>query len=515
MKKKNYEEEKGFSTIAIVLLVIVLLLILIIVGSGIRIFFTSLRYESKPTNSTTSSNYIDDLSSDQYIPNNSKTTAIVNGFKFSIPADMNCKVNVQGKGLELAREDLSIEMSLKVTDNSYQDVMKEPEKLVEAAKNAGYTIIQNINETTVNGIKCAYYTCNAQGLHTLVVYTNGNSKKKISAQIVTVENRDVEVLQLFTQIVKTARETIEADSTDKDFQNVNLGMSTAVEYEATYTKNITSNEQAINEIKIEAEKQRRKYNNPEINKIEAEMEKKYNIPAIVLGEMDIKTARMIDSALSNTYNLFPKLRGNITNITIANSILSDEPMALARVKQSMFIKSVNSTEFPIVVKNEVLLDARYFLNSTRMQNAITKSIRAKFLDEATTPEAIVAHELGHVVIDLIRTSRYGIEDTIYIIDSESSKYRQFLTEKAPQYQTTAREIVINAFRRYDESTRFDDFLNDISGYAASKNQDINEYKYEEVCAEAFQDYYTNGGKCSKSSRLVMEEILSYYNKYCK
>lgn len=519
MQKKKYREEKGMSTVATVILVILLVIVLIVVGLGIIGFNLALKstndISNNSTNYNTSNNYLNNSSSNYTIPNGNQTTAVVNGFKFSIPANMNCQVNVQGISVALSTEDFGIEMALKVTDNSYEEVMKEPTKLMEGAKNAGYTIIQSIKEITVNGMKCAYFTCDSQGLHTLVVYTSGNSRKKISAQVVTIEEMDEEVLKLFAQIVATAEETLEADSTDKDFKNTNLAKSTVVDYEATYTKEITSNAQAISEIKAEAERQRGKYNNPEINKIEAEIEGKYDIPAVVLGEMDVKTAKMVDNALAHAYNLFPKLKGNITNITLANSVLSDEPLALARVKQSMFITSPNSNGFPIVVKNEVLLDARYYLNPTRMQNTIDKSIKLGFLDKATTPEAIIAHELGHVIIELIRTGRYGIEDTIYVTNSQSSIYTQYLSEKAPKYQTTARQIVRDAFSKSTQTSNFDEFLSDISGYAASKIEDINEYKYEEACAEAYQDYYTNGANCSKASRLVMEEIMAYYNKYCK
>lgn len=517
MQKKKYKEEKGMTPIAMILLIILLVIIIIVIGLGIIIFSAALKFEDnvvdRNTSYNTSNNHIDNSLTNYNTLNSEKTKAVLNGFKFNIPANINCQVAVAGVSLELSLEDLSIEMLLKVTDSSYEEVMKEPEKLMEPAKNAGYTITQNIKETTINGIKCAYYTCNAKGLHNLIVYTNGNSRKKIHAQVVTLEEMDTEVLQLFAQIVSTAEETIEANSTDADFKNINLTKSTAVENEITYTKNITSSTQAISEIKEEAERQRRKYNNPEIKKMEAEMEEKYDIIAVVLGEMDVKTAKSLDNALASTFQIFPKLKGNITNITIANSVLSNEPMAFARVKQSLFIKPT-SLEFPIVVKNEVLLDARYFLNPTRMENAIAKSVKLSFLDQSTTPEAIIAHELGHVIIDLIRTSRYEIEDTIYIDENEGSKYKQFLTEKAPQYQTTAREIVNNAFRRYGNSASFDEFLKDISGYAASKQEDINEYKYEEVCAEAYQDYYTNRENCSKASRLVLEEIIAYYNKYC-
>ena len=187
--------------------------------------------------------------------------------------------------------------------------------------------------------------------------------------------------------------------------------------------------------------------------------------------------------------------------------------ALAKFNKSMFIESSNSTQFPIVVKNEILLDARFFLNPTRMQNAIDKSVKAQFLAEATTPESIIAHELGHVVTDLISANRYGLEDSSYITANEGDKYIQYLNERMKQ--TTTREIVNDAYKKYEKSASFDEFLNDISGYAASKNEKTNEYQYEEVCSEAYQDYYSNGINCSKASKLVMEEIVTYYNRYCK
>jgi len=220
VQKKKYKEEKGMTPIAMILLIILLVIIIIVIGLGIIIFSAALKFEDnvvdRNTSYNTSNNHIDNSLTNYNTLNSEKTKAVLNGFKFNIPANINCQVAVAGVSLELSLEDLSIEMLLKVTDSSYEEVMKEPEKLMEPAKNAGYTITQNIKETTINGIKCAYYTCNAKGLHNLIVYTNGNSRKKIHAQVVTLEEMDTEVLQLFAQIVSTAEETIEAkENTEK------------------------------------------------------------------------------------------------------------------------------------------------------------------------------------------------------------------------------------------------------------------------------------------------------------
>lgn len=509
MQKKKFKEEKGMTTGAIVLLVILIVIILVVGFFGLSAFSLVLNYQNNSIDN--SENYNTDINSTKL--DNNKTEAVLNGFKFTVPFDMICKVNNPGVSLELSTEDLEIQMVVKVTDNSYESCMQNPESLMEAAKNAGYQINKSIKEITVNGVKCAYYTCEGQGLHNLVAYTRGNSVKKISIQAVMDEKYDEKILEIFADIAKSVKETSEANSTDKELEKTNKSKQTVVEYDVTYTKEVASIEQAITEIKEEAERQRKKYNNPEVRKLETEMEEKYDIISVVLGEMDIETAKIVDNALETTLRIFPKIKGSFTNITIGNSI-SREPNAFARVKPYIFILPTNSAEYPLVIKNDILLEARYFLNPTRMKNAIASNAALGYWDKDSTIESLIAHELGHALVDLIRANRYGITNTLYVLEDNYQNYIKFLTDRLEINQTTAKEIVTNALGKCDENLTMEQFLSSISGYAASKNENTGGYNYEEACAEAYADYYIHGKDCDKASKLILAEIITYYNQYC-
>lgn len=514
MNKRNFKEEKGMTTLAIILLIILAVIIIsVLVVGGCVIYRLSSSSKDYVTNTVTENN----INNSTLIQNNNNSlgkTIIIDGFKFNIPHNIESKI--EEKMLMLENEDLTVRMALKISDKTYEEYIQNPESLTLSFTNAGYEITKNLTEKVINGTKCSYFTCTMDDQNVLFAYAKGNNAKGIVTQAIIGKGYETESLDLFTKIIASAKETIEPDSEIEE-ANINSSTdkkSTVIEYDITYTKNVSSLQQAIYEIQQEGKKQRQKYNNTNIKKIETEMEEKYGILAVNLGEMDIETANSINEAFDYVYKQFPELKGSITNLTLAN-ITNLENDALALVDDFVFISSQKSVEYPIVVKHEMLLSAREFLNTTRMKNTINFYVQNGHWQEGSNVKSVITHELCHTIIDLIKANKYELDSIFYIDESNSEAYKKYLLEDNENTQDTAKEIVTQAFEKCDKDISFDEFLNSISGYAISKYNKSGNYRYEEICAEAYADYYLNGEKSSYSSRLVLAEMITCYNKYCK
>ena len=126
-----------------------------------------------------------------------------------------------------------------------------------------------------------------------------------------------------------------------------------------------------------------------------------------------------------------------------------------------------------------------YLNSERMNNAMKQSAESGFhpsMGNKTGMEAVVAHELGHSLTDMVGVKMgnrqfFDIDKTATAIVNEARK------------QTKHRGVVQMASK--------------ISGYATHSNA--------EAVAEAMSDVYCNGKKARAESRAIVDVM----NKYLK
>lgn len=92
-------------------------------------------------------------------------------------------------------------------------------------------------------------------------------------------------------------------------------------------------------------------------------------------------------------------------------------------------------------------------------------------------EAVTLHELGHAVND------------------------HLASKKGQTLDKAASEIVKRAYKKSGAKGGNKGFAKTISGYAASN--------YAECVAEAVADYYCNGKKAKKASKLIVDEMKNY------
>lgn len=142
---------------------------------------------------------------------------VIDGFKFQVPSDYGCTYG-EGIGPVVYLDDV-FQMKLAVRDNSYEELMKNPDIITEKAISAGGEILQAVKETELKGNKYAYYRLDLYGDICFVVYTNApDGNGRFAGQIVIQKEdlSDEELLNMFAGVISTAQETEDPDSTLDD-----------------------------------------------------------------------------------------------------------------------------------------------------------------------------------------------------------------------------------------------------------------------------------------------------------
>ncbi|MDE5777646.1 MAG: hypothetical protein K2I10_03940 [Lachnospiraceae bacterium] len=143
---------------------------------------------------------------------------VVNGYKMIIPSDLECKY-VEGIGPVVYKDDI-FQMKIMVKEGSYDETVRNPDNLTDKVIETGGKILQDVQETELDGKKFVYYKAELIGDKTFVIYT-GDNDKHFGGQIV-VESEilsDEDLIKIFAGIVFTAQKTDEPDSTFADILN--------------------------------------------------------------------------------------------------------------------------------------------------------------------------------------------------------------------------------------------------------------------------------------------------------
>ena len=133
----------------------------------------------------------------------------------------------------------------------------------------------------------------------------------------------------------------------------------------------------------------------EIINIENDIIKKYSITAVNLKEMDSEFAKELENVIKKIYNDYPKARGYLTNLTLTNLEMSQSDVVALFRPAFLFGTSNTSTTRPWVIKTQIQLNSRYFLNPTRIESTVNASSKAGHFPKNANRYSPVAHELGH------------------------------------------------------------------------------------------------------------------------
>jgi hypothetical protein len=247
----------------------------------------------------------------------------------------------------------------------------------------------------------------------------------------------------------------------------------------------------------------------EIKEIEERIESNYGILAVNFCELDIDFARELEGVAGYIYNNYPTARDKLTNITIANVDKNATYMA-AFMPIFTFVTSSTSSQYPLGIKTQIILNAKYFLNTSKIESSVSYGAKSGYFPPNATRSSAVAHEFGHYLSYVAMMNYYKADNLTFVKTDNAALlmdvYNDFSTgDFSNKVIKEAYKVYTN---NYGGTLDYTGFRESISKYAVAKNGN-GAYIYDETIAEAFHDCYLNGDNAQLASKLIIETLLSY------
>ncbi len=260
---------------------------------------------------------------------------------------------------------------------------------------------------------------------------------------------------------------------------------------------------------IVADSLKQKTNCPaDVVAIENNIINNYGIKAINFCEMDKDFAEELENVIAYIYNEFPEARNHMTNITLANVDQNATFMA-AFMPIFTFATSNTKSEYPVGVKTQIILNAKYFLDSSKIESSASYGSKSGFFPPNATRSSTVAHEFGHYLSYVALMKHYNTTDLTFVKNSSSNLMVIYNDFNDGDYSYTIINEAYLTYKRSNANTMsFDQFRASISKYAVTKDKNGNDI-YDETIAEAFHDCYLNGDNAKLASKLIMDALKDH------
>ncbi len=311
-----------------------------------------------------------------------------------------------------------------------------------------------------------------------------------------------------------------SSTVDNDLSNLN-GVSKSGQSETTTSLGVTSiiyDYQYLQQVNLEniddvyrlisSDSIKQKTNCPnEIIKIEEEIINNYGITAVNLCEMNADLAEELKNVVKYIFVNYPKARKYLTNMTLGN--VEGASYIAAFMPVFTFATSNTNTGYPVAIKTQIILNAKYFLNASKLKNSVTYGAKSGYFPPNASSSSTVAHEFGHYLSYVALLNYYKTDKLNFVTASNSKKlYEVYDDFNQGDFSYKVLQEAYEKYQiKYGNDVSFDGFRGSISTYAMAKNSTGN-YIYDETIAEAFHDCYLNGDNAKKASQIILETLLS-------
>ncbi len=280
--------------------------------------------------------------------------------------------------------------------------------------------------------------------------------------------------------------------TDNTYSNVNV---TSVDVSKLLIKNDFSNQ------KWQCS------NRKDVSKIEYNLENDLDILSVSFCDMDYEEASKIDKVIRRMYELFPSIKGGLSNISISNAKEVDEYIAYFQPSYTFVNDNIDVKDNGKVHKTQILLNSYYFLNDDIIKKGVSSVTSNNWYVSDATLESSIAHEIGHYISFYSLLKMYNV-DNIYYENKDNTKVIEEIINKFDDGSYSNEildEAISNYNNKYNLSISKDDFAKNISRYAGVK--DVQGFIIaEETIAEAFHDYYLHEDNAQNESKEIISVI---------
>lgn len=271
---------------------------------------------------------------------------------------------------------------------------------------------------------------------------------------------------------------------------------------------IYSYEDAIDFLKNDIEKQ--DYlcsNNYDVKRIEYDLEDNYNIASVSFCDMQLDESDKISEVIDKTYELFPNIKGALTNITITNAPTKDEYIAYFQPMYQFVNPSEKIQDYNKVNKTQILLNSYYFLNKTIISKPIEDVVGKNWYVKDASWESTIAHELGHYISFKILLKENNLDNITFVTPDNEEIINKVLKDfDSQEFSSTIVKTALNSYNlKYNTNLNMFEFAKTISEYASTKDKKGNIIT-DETIAEAIHDYYLHKDNLTKASFEIINVI---------
>ena len=267
---------------------------------------------------------------------------------------------------------------------------------------------------------------------------------------------------------------------------------------------------AINFIKKDFNSQRWQcFNSIEVNQISYKIEQTYAIPSVTFCDLSSSTAKEIENVIDRMYELFPNIKGALTNITITNASSKSEYIAYFQPMYQFVNIDENIESYNKVNKTQVLLNSYYFLNDDIKNKSLNDILGNNLYIKDATITSTIAHEFGHYISFVTLLKENNVDNITFVTASNKSKIDNIINLfNSGEYSLSIlKEALDNYNNKYNMSLTLEKFAANISKYAGSLDKN-NNLIADETIAESIHDYYLHGSNMDNCSK----EIINVINK---
>ena len=164
----------------------------------------------------------------------------------------------------------------------------------------------------------------------------------------------------------------------------------------------------------------------------------------------------------------------------------------------------------MVIKSQILLNSRYYLNEDYAKKVINQEIDSGNFLSNTTLQSLLAHEYAHVLTYVLALKYYESVNPLFLTKENYKNYNNAINNY--KNDNFSKIIFKEAYKNYNTTESEDDFQKAISLYANKKDA-LGNVLYNETIAEAFHDYFLHGKQASKESLEIMKVLNKYSINY--
>lgn len=249
--------------------------------------------------------------------------------------------------------------------------------------------------------------------------------------------------------------------------------------------------------------------NVDVSIIENELEKNFSIPSVNFCDASYDNVLKIKNVINKMYDLFPNIKGALTNITVTNANSASEYIAYFQPLYQFANINENINSFNKVNKTQILLNSYYFLNDELLEKNIESVVLENWYVDDATWESTIAHELGHYISFVVLLKENGLSNITFETKENQTKIKKVIEifNSGTHSNQLVNFALVSFNSKYNLNYDVNTFAETISKYAAAKDKSGNVIA-DEIIAEALHDYYLHGNEMNKSSAEIVNVIKS-------